>query len=541
MGNGSVNGKGILAGGALIAIALVGWWFDRPQTEIKAKAPTTESAAPKDAASPTPVVQAPQPVTEANDPVNSEGSLDTVDTVNSDTLAPETQTESVANAQDQDAAPLEPELETAQDTVVTSETEASTQMLPVMETARVDADGSAVIAGQAAPGQTVRILIDGGVVAETQADSSGNYAVLFDVEPSDAARVISVAVGDGDAQLVSEQDLIVMPNQVQVAQVEPVAVAATEPVLDLVVSTQDAVESVETATDSGVETRDTQAENVVEVTAADLDAVALAENVAEPVASNASDSETPDNATVPETAAELALTESSKGVQVDEAATEVEANQSSEPQTAPQAAPETKPETQPETQPETPSEPVEEDIAPTVLMASKEGVKVVQSATEATTDVILDAISYSDQGDVTLTGRVAAQSRVQVYVNNTLIAATDADDQGDWNVDLNNVDPGVYTLRIDEVDDASQVISRIEMPFKREDREKLKDQVALDANTPIKNVTVQPGSTLWAIARDRYGEGILYVSVFNANRDKIRDPDLIYPGQIFDLPETITE
>jgi len=29
--------------------------------------------------------------------------------------------------------------------------------------------------------------------------------------------------------------------------------------------------------------------------------------------------------------------------------------------------------------------------------------------------------------------------------------------------------------------------------------------------------------------------------VFEANRDKIRDPDLIYPGQIFDLPDDAAE
>ena len=50
-------------------------------------------------------------------------------------------------------------------------------------------------------------------------------------------------------------------------------------------------------------------------------------------------------------------------------------------------------------------------------------------------------------------------------------------------------------------------------------------------------VTVQPGNTLWAIARERYGMGILYVRVFEANRDKIRDENLIYPGQIFELPD----
>ncbi len=47
---------------------------------------------------------------------------------------------------------------------------------------------------------------------------------------------------------------------------------------------------------------------------------------------------------------------------------------------------------------------------------------------------------------------------------------------------------------------------------------------------------MQAGDTLWAIARERYGEGVLYVQVFEANRDAIRDPDLIYPGQVFDLP-----
>ncbi len=54
---------------------------------------------------------------------------------------------------------------------------------------------------------------------------------------------------------------------------------------------------------------------------------------------------------------------------------------------------------------------------------------------------------------------------------------------------------------------------------------------------PIKAITVQKGATLWAIARERYGSGDLYVRVFEANKSAIRDPDLIYPGQIFDLPD----
>ena len=58
-----------------------------------------------------------------------------------------------------------------------------------------------------------------------------------------------------------------------------------------------------------------------------------------------------------------------------------------------------------------------------------------------------------------------------------------------------------------------------------------------DKPARINVVTVQPGNTLWAIARERYGQGILYVRVFKENKGKIRDPDLIYPGQVFSLPD----
>ena len=49
--------------------------------------------------------------------------------------------------------------------------------------------------------------------------------------------------------------------------------------------------------------------------------------------------------------------------------------------------------------------------------------------------------------------------------------------------------------------------------------------------------TVQPGSTLWAIAKESYGAGIEYFKVFEANKERIRDPDLIYPGQVFEIPD----
>ena len=61
------------------------------------------------------------------------------------------------------------------------------------------------------------------------------------------------------------------------------------------------------------------------------------------------------------------------------------------------------------------------------------------------------------------------------------------------------------------------------------------DAAAAPAPAPI-TITVQPGFTLWAIAQQTFGEGVLYVQVFEANKDKIKDPNLIYPGQVFTVP-----
>ena len=60
---------------------------------------------------------------------------------------------------------------------------------------------------------------------------------------------------------------------------------------------------------------------------------------------------------------------------------------------------------------------------------------------------------------------------------------------------------------------------------------------AAPAPPPPVSVTVQPGLTLWAIAQENFGDGVMYVEVYAANKDKIRNPDLIYPGQVFTIPK----
>lgn len=175
--------------------------------------------------------------------------------------------------------------------------------------------------------------------------------------------------------------------------------------------------------------------------------------------------------------------------------------------------------------------------APTVLLADDKGMRVLQpggSAPELMEQVALDVISYDAAGEVNLAGRSTGAGHVRVYVDNEPVITTAIDDNGSWRVQLPEIDSGNYTLRVDEIAEDGSVASRLETPFRRESEAVLAD-APRDASGAV-TATVVPGSTLWAIASETYGDGVLYVRVFEANRDKIRNPDLIYPGQIFDLP-----
>ncbi|KZZ21172.1 hypothetical protein A3753_07185 [Sulfitobacter sp. HI0082] len=199
----------------------------------------------------------------------------------------------------------------------------------------------------------------------------------------------------------------------------------------------------------------------------------------------------------------------------------------------------------PETTSPTPTEEAHTTAAPAqpsapapVLKSTAEGVERLDTAPpQVMTNVALDTIGYSDQGDVQLAGRAQPDtSEVRVYLNNNAVISLPVDQEGRWRGDLPNVDEGVYTLRVDELSRAGDVTSRVETPFKRESPEVLAAATE-GLSGPLSAVTVQKGDTLWAISRERYGDPLLYVKVFEANSGNIRDPDLIYPGQVFDLPE----
>ena len=381
----------------------------------------------------------------------------------------------------------------------------SATISPKLETVRIDDDGAALVAGTAHPGSVLEILVDAKVVESIKVGADGNFAFIFDLEPKSVPQVISVKSIVGDTQLLADETMIVAPKNKELAKAAP--------------QNNEIKQQATSPKNSG--DADSEYQN--------------------------SDNEIDEKSSSDDLKIESASTKEIEDSGSDEKASNTIITLSETSIQPPQLAQPTEEKIEKEVQKVLTTEPSLSEITssgeqPTVLLADKEGVKVAQSAVGPTvmTDVLFDTINYSKDGGVAVTGRGSPDSIVRFYLDNSPVASTSVDQTGYWSADLSDVEAGVYTLRLDQLDQSGKVSSRIESPFKRENRTVLADQLK-DTASParISVVTVQPGNTLWAISRERYGRGILYVQVFDANKDKIRNPDLIYPGQIFDLPDDI--
>ena len=144
--------------------------------------------------------------------------------------------------------------------------------------------------------------------------------------------------------------------------------------------------------------------------------------------------------------------------------------------------------------------------------------------------LVVDTVDYDEEGDIVIAGTAEPDTAVNVYVDDEHVGTVETTQEGEWEIDPDDeVEPGTHTLRVDQVDPAGVVIARIETPLVRARPELLTFGDAI--------VVVQPGNSLWRIARRTLGGGVHFTEIYEANRSQIRDPALIYPGQIFTVPE----
>ena len=431
-----------------------------------------------------------------------------------------------------------------------------TALSPRFDTVRIAPDGTGLVAGQAAPGAAVAILAGGDVAAEALADSDGRFVAFLDLSPSAEPRALSLRDGSGG---LSEETVIVAPT----------GVASIQDARDLADAGPDVAAGPEVtepaASGAGaVLMRDLPLDRPgPDLALADepdgalpgIGAAAAMTDAGVAGASSTGDATATGSLPGGPTVAPLGPAEGQApggvggtggpapgGVTPPAVAIAVAGPSAPPADAPPDHAGVPLVGESPGTLPSSGGEPGQA----AVLLSDAEGVRVLQPAlapgadAETLATVALDAIAYGEAGQVQLSGRASGSGAVRVYLDNRPVGDAPVGADGQWSAEIGGAEAGTYTLRVDQIDAEGEVVSRIETPFLREAEGDLADLVgqAQEAGQTIAMRTVQPGNTLWAIARDRYGEPLMYVQVFEMNRDRIRDPDLIYPGQVFVLPAT---
>jgi nucleoid-associated protein YgaU len=170
-----------------------------------------------------------------------------------------------------------------------------------------------------------------------------------------------------------------------------------------------------------------------------------------------------------------------------------------------------------------------QDQALVVLLPAAQATPRVLQGPAARQGLALGVVDYDEAGSIRFAGTASPNATVRIYVNDQHAGDAQADAQGQWALAPGErIAYGRHRLRLDQIAAAGAVAARIEVPFQRD---RLAETPAAEGR-----VVVQPGNNLWRLARATYGSGTRFTVIFDANRDQISNPDMIFPGQVFALP-----
>jgi hypothetical protein len=165
-----------------------------------------------------------------------------------------------------------------------------------------------------------------------------------------------------------------------------------------------------------------------------------------------------------------------------------------------------------------------------IVEQSRDGGKsrVLQGPTAPAGALAVESVDYGADGKFAVSGKAEPGATVQVYLDKDFLGRAVANSDGVWEMEPKaKATAGNHTIRADQVGPNNNVLARVEVPFSL-------DQAQIDLASG--EITVIKGNSLWRIARRIYGQGVKFTLIYEANKTQIKDPNLIYPGQVFSLP-----
>jgi len=169
-------------------------------------------------------------------------------------------------------------------------------------------------------------------------------------------------------------------------------------------------------------------------------------------------------------------------------------------------------------------------------------------------DVAIRSAEAGQRSAFQAAGSAPAGATVRLYLNDSFVADATASPEGAWSLRVERgMAPGHYELRADVVDQGGKVLARAAVPFDYPEGPAAAAEPEMAAAPPlaapapakpgeavvpqIQSVRVVKGDSLWRISQRVLGDGQRYIQIYQANSGQIRNPNLIYPGQVLVTPQ----
>lgn len=194
-------------------------------------------------------------------------------------------------------------------------------------------------------------------------------------------------------------------------------------------------------------------------------------------------------------------------------------------------------------------------VAPAQEPAKAESkvAEIVTTEPEPEPSVTVKAVE-AEEGQVYVAGESDGEGPVRVYIEEKFVGQAKPNPEGQWVLKApKTIEPGQHNVRADKIKDKKgTVAARAEVVFEREaDEVALTPVIAVGSGASgvtagadvdagrrqIPAMIIRKGDNLWRISQRHYGQGVRYTTIYQANQGQITNPDLIFPGQVFLLPE----